>query len=160
RARPCRARTALHRRRSRARDAPAERDHAEALAANRCGERKGDDRMSKPAPDLDTAMVLGMASTALPFADSSEAEAERWLRILRMYGDAGSVLQSLGVSEAPLEEGEPSTDDDDSRDAPHRDVIRAVTERAIRVADNRSAPTVGAGDVLVAVMQVYGADFD
>ena len=113
-----------------------------------------------PAPDLDTAMVLGMASTALPFADTPEAEAERWLRILRMYGEAGSVLQALGVSEAPLEAGEASPEGDENRDAPHRDVIRAVTERAIRVAAHRGSQTVGAGDVLVAVMEVYGADFD
>jgi len=117
--------------------------------------------MSSPAPDLDTAMVLGMASTALPFADSPEAEAERWLRILRMYGDAGSVLQALGVSEAPLEAGEdPAERDDSGVDAPHNDVIRAVTERAVLIAAQRSSQTVGAGDVLVAVMDVYGADFD
>jgi hypothetical protein len=114
-----------------------------------------------PAPDLDTAMVLGMASTALPFADSPEAEAERWLRILRMYGEAGSVLQSLGVSEAPLEAGDDQADSDNSGpDAPHSDVIRAVTERAVRVASGRRSQTVGAGDVLVAVMAVYGSDFD
>ena len=114
-----------------------------------------------PAPDLDTAMVLGMASTALPFADSPEAEAERWLRILRMYGEAGSVLQSLGVSEAPLEDGGDSAEHGSyEADAPHADVIRAVTERAVRVAAKRNSQTVGAGDVLVAVMDVYGSDFD
>jgi hypothetical protein len=114
-----------------------------------------------PAPDLDTAMVLGMASTALPFADSPEAEAERWLRILRMYGDAGSVLQALGVSEAPLESPDaPAGHDAGAADAPHNDVIRVVTERAVRVAAERRAQTVGAGDVLVAVMAVYGQDFD
>jgi hypothetical protein len=117
--------------------------------------------MTSPAPDLDTAMVLGMASTALPFADSPEAEAERWLRILRMYGEAGSVLQSLGVSEAPLEAGDaPSDAATGGSEAPQNDVIRAVTERAVRVAAQRGAQTVGAGDVLVAVMDVYGADFD
>ena len=113
-----------------------------------------------PAPDLDTAMVLGMASTALPFADTPEAEAERWLRILRMYGDAGSVLQSLGVSEAPLEAGDDSAATGHNADSPHEDVIRTVTESAVRVAAHRSSQTIGAGDVLVAVMEVYGADFD
>ena len=102
-----------------------------------------------------------MASTALPFADSPEAEAERWLRILRMYGEAGTVLQALGVSEAPLEAADESSErDDGGPDAPHHDVIRAVTERAVRVASQRSSHTVGAGDVLVAVMAVYGSDFD
>jgi hypothetical protein len=113
------------------------------------------------SPALDTAMVLGMASTALPFADSHEAEAERWLRILRMYGEAGSVLQSLGVSEAPLEAGEASPESEHpGADSPHSDVIRAVTERAVGVAAQRRSQTVGAGDVLVAVMAVYGSDFD
>lgn len=112
-----------------------------------------------PTPDVDTAMVLGMASTALPFASSPEDEAERWLRILRLHGDAGVALQALGVSEAPLEgaaEQEPA-----DRDAPARgDVVRAVTDGAVRVAAHRGSRTVGAGDVLVAVMGVYGADFD
>jgi hypothetical protein len=114
-----------------------------------------------PAPDIDTALVLGMASTALPFARSAEDEAERWLRILRMYGDAGVALQALGVSEAPLEH-----DGGAEHEAPHPtgaaggDVVDMVTETAVRVAASREAQTVSAGDVLVAVMQVYGEDFD
>ena len=117
---------------------------------------------AQPTPDTDTAMVLGIASTALPFARSPEAEAERWLRILRMHGEAGTALQSLGVSEAPLEAGA-------LRDAPagsladageRGDVIEMVSENAARVASSRGAESVGAGDVLVAVMHVYGGDFD
>ena len=43
--------------------------------------------MSSPAPDLDTAMVLGMASTALPFADSMTAN---WIPlIVRAAGACG-----------------------------------------------------------------------
>jgi hypothetical protein len=113
-----------------------------------------------PALDVDTAMVLGMASTALPFADSRETEAERWLRILRMYGDAGEALQSLGVSESPLEDGSegapgqpPAADGDE-------DIISVVTERAVAVAIERSAPLVTPGDVLIAVMDTYGEDFE
>jgi hypothetical protein len=115
-----------------------------------------------PAPDTDTAMVLGIASTALPFARSPEAEAERWLRILRMHGEAGTALQSLGVSEAPLEAaalrdaGADALADVGER----RDVIEMVSEKAARVARFRGAESVGAGDVLVAVMEVYGGDFD
>ncbi|HYM53874.1 MAG TPA: hypothetical protein VES97_00820, partial [Solirubrobacteraceae bacterium] len=56
-----------------------------------------------PALDTDAAMVLGMASTAMPFAHSAEDQAERWLRILRQHGEAGIALQALGVSEARLE---------------------------------------------------------
>jgi hypothetical protein len=115
-----------------------------------------------PAPDTDAAMVLGMASTAMPFARSAHAEAERWLRILRLHGDAGIALQALGVSEAPLEgngehgngeHGRPSQAED-------RDVVAAVTESAVRLAGQRGAGTVGTSDVLLAVMDVYGAEFD
>ncbi len=114
---------------------------------------------ANPVPDIDTAMVLGMASTALPFARSPEAEAERWLRILRMYGEAGTALQSLGVSEAPLE-GAPEGEPPEQAAGAQRDVVKAVTEKAVGIAAHRHAQAVGAGDVLVAVMQVYGADFD
>ena len=114
------------------------------------------------APDTDAAMVLGMAATAMPFAPSVDAEAERWLRILRLYGDAGTALQGLGVSEAPLEAI--GTDAEDKRpDAARLDssgVVAAVTEHAIRAAGRRGAGTIGTSDVFVAVTQVYGADFD
>ncbi len=112
------------------------------------------------APDLDTAMVLGMASTALPFARSPEAEAERWLRILRLHGSAGVALQALGVSEAPLEA---ATGEQGGRiigSAGRRDMVAAVSDHAGVVAASRGAPAIGAEDVLVAVMQLYGEDFD
>ncbi|HMD56876.1 MAG TPA: hypothetical protein VKG82_05335 [Solirubrobacteraceae bacterium] len=114
-----------------------------------------------PAPDVDTAIVLGMASTALPFADSAEAEAERWLRILRMHGRAGAALQALGVSEAPLEAAEAELVESEPPDQSGReDMVRTVTEQAVHVAVEREAKLVSAGDVLVAVMHVYGSDFD
>ena len=50
----------------------------------------------------DAEMVLGIAATAIPFARSAEAEAERWLRVLRLHGEVGVALQALGVSEVPL----------------------------------------------------------
>jgi len=108
------------------------------------------------APDMDTMMVLGMASTALPFARSPEDEAERWLRILRMYGNAGAALQALGVSEGPLEDAA----EEPSPQGARADALEAVTKQAARIAAHRGAQTVAAGDVLVAVMGVYGEDFD
>jgi hypothetical protein len=112
--------------------------------------------------DTDAAMVLGMASTAMPFAGSPEAEAERWLRILRVHGAAGSALQALGVSEAPLEsprQGAGGEQGDAGEENGH-DVVAAVTEAAVQVARERGAHMVGTSDVLVGAMRVYGADFD
>ena len=47
-------------------------------------------------------MVLGIASTAMPFARTADEEAERWLRVLRLHGEVGAALQALGVSEDSL----------------------------------------------------------
>jgi hypothetical protein len=115
-----------------------------------------------PAPETDAAMVLGMAATAMPFARSREDQAERWLRILRLHGEAGTALQALGVSEAPLESthhGENAGHADrESEIAP--DVIAQVTEDAMALASERGALALGTTDVLVAVMRVYGSAFD
>jgi hypothetical protein len=107
-------------------------------------------------------MVLGMAATAMPFARSPEDQAERWLRILRLHGDAGAALQALGVSEGPLEAGLDTADGGGAAPsfevAP--DVITAVTDDAIAHATRRGAPALGTTDVLLAVMDVYGPEFD
>jgi hypothetical protein len=105
-------------------------------------------------------MVLGMASTAMPFADTSQAEAERWLRILRLHGEAGTALQALGVSEAPLENSREDGHGDQRDGAADRDVVAAVTDGAVSIASRRGARAVGTSDVLIAVMDVYGQDFD
>jgi hypothetical protein len=107
----------------------------------------------------DAAMVLGIAATAMPFARSPAAEAERWLRILREHGEVGNALRALGVTEAPLDAPEtradraPATDDE-------RDVIARVTDEAALIASRRGADAVATTDVLLAVMDVYGTDFD
>jgi hypothetical protein len=110
----------------------------------------------------DAAMALGLASTAMPFASSRRAEALRWLRILRLHGEAARVLCALGVGETPLGET-------DGREAPElssegsrsdRDPVGAVSELAGRLARKRSATTVGTGDILLAAMRFYGPDFD
>ncbi len=111
-----------------------------------------------PAPDLDAALVLGMASTAIPFAHSREAEAERWLRILRLQGEAGATLQALGVSEAPLVDHPEREPDRDPTGAD--DLVARVGEVAAVRASRREAPCFGTTDVLLAVIDVYGTDFD
>jgi hypothetical protein len=116
--------------------------------------------VSALAPDA--AIVLGLASTAMPFARTPEAQAERWLRILRLHGEAGSALQALGVGEgrlgAPVESATKrrtaSTRGDD------RDMVGQVTAHARRIASQRGVAGVATTDVLLAVMHVYGVYFD
>ncbi len=115
----------------------------------------------------DAAMVLGIAATAMPFARTPQDEAERWLRILRLHGDVGATLQGLGVSEGSLKVvGEAGTAAPEageraaSSDAGQRDVVSQVNEHAAQRAAGRAAAEVTTTDVLMAVMQVYGVDFD
>ena len=103
---------------------------------------------------------MTLAGTAMPFARSAADEAERWLRVLRLHGQVGSVLQALGVGEAPLvteTEHERS-----SADGPPRgpENLEEVTRRATEVAAAREADTVGTPDLLYAVFDVYGDLFD
>jgi hypothetical protein len=108
----------------------------------------------------DASMVLGIASTAMPFARTPEAQAERWLRILRLHGEAGIALQALGVGEArlgTLAEGPVPTATERGDD---RDMVGQVTAHARRIAARRGAAGVTTRDVLLAVMRVYGVYFD
>ena len=117
-----------------------------------------------PVVAPDAVMVLGIASTAMPFARTPEAAAERWLRALRVHGEVGAALQALGVSEGPLAEdelGEGVEGEQAGRaSVDHEEAVRQVTEKAIHIAQQRGASEVATTDVLMAVMHVYGADFD
>jgi hypothetical protein len=121
----------------------------------------------------DAAMALGIASTAMPFARTSQEEVERWLRVLRLHGQVGIALQALGVSEQPLAEGEQrggacegerregASDHERARaGAGRRDAVALVTERAVQIAEERDAPALATTDLLMAVMDVYDEDFD
>ena len=115
------------------------------------------DDQAAPPLTADAALMLGIASTAMPFAQSVEDQAERWLRALRNHGEAGAILASLGLSEAALEEGhEPEAEPSTPGDA---DVVATVTSRAGAIASERSAPKLGTADVLMAVIDVYGPTF-
>jgi len=107
-------------------------------------------------------MAIGLASTAMPFATSRRAEALRWLRILRLHGEAARVLCALGVGETPLPDVDPGDEDELMVGAGRadRDPVASVSELAVRVARGRGATIVGTGDILVAVMRFYGSDFD
>jgi hypothetical protein len=110
----------------------------------------------------DAAMVLGIAATAIPFARTPEAEAERWLRVMRLQGEVGVVLQALGVSEVPLQSLSDGANGERHglAEGDGRDVVASVTEHAVSIARKRGAAGVATTDVLIAVMHVYGADFD
>lgn len=113
-----------------------------------------------PSLAPDAAMVLGIASTAMPFARNREAEAERWLRLLRLHGEVGIALQALGVSETSLPLAPADHDVDRDGGVAELDAVDAVTEQTVRIARERGAKGVATTDVLMAVMQVYGEDFD
>ncbi len=113
---------------------------------------------SGPAVAPDAAMVLGIASTAMPFARTADEEAERWLRVLRLHGEVGVALQALGVSEDSLLASQPAPQSD--ADGLHSEAVTNIADEAVRVAAQRNSPGVATTDVLVAVMRVYGLHFD
>lgn len=110
----------------------------------------------------DARLVLGLASTALPFAESELAEAERWLRILRRYGDAGRILRESGVREAPF--ADLAANHARSREGfatgLGEDPLAAVSRQAERLAAAHGVETVGTAELLKAVMATYGSAFE
>jgi hypothetical protein len=108
----------------------------------------------------DAALVVALAGTAMPFAHSAEDEAERWLRALRLHGQVGAALQSLGVGEAPLATGGDPEQDGPGTPPMGADVLDEVTRRAGGFAAAREAETVGTPDLLFAVFEVYDKLFD
>jgi hypothetical protein len=127
--------------------------------------------IDSPTVAPDAAIVLGIASTAMPFARTPEAEAERWLRILRLHGEAGAALQALGVSEGRLDEHAHDADLEHPPDSADRgseappagqrpDPVERVIDEAVEIADRRGRAGVATTDLLLAVVCVYGDDFD
>jgi hypothetical protein len=128
----------------------------------------------RPTLAPDAAMVLGIAATAIPFARTPEEEAERWLRVLRLHGEVGHVLQAIGVSEDVISVSHRNGHADPAASGgragarvaqagaggERRDVIALVGERAERIAVARGSAGVATTDVLVAVLEVYGPVFE
>jgi len=112
-----------------------------ALGASQAG------RVSPPPVSQDAAIVLALASTAIPFATSVQDEAARWLRVMRLHGQVGVALQALGVPESPLETssaGPPAeTPERRSRD---RDPVVEVTRLSRELARRRDADVTGTVD--------------
>lgn len=121
---------------------------------------------ARPVLAPDAAIALGIASTAMPFARTPDAEVERWLRVLRLHGQVGIALQAIGVSEVPLAGGDEGSEQGaehgaDSAAGPDRgDAVTRVTEHAVRIAAERNQRALTTTDILLAVMHVYGEDFD
>jgi hypothetical protein len=120
--------------------------------------RADDQAMNSICLSQDAMTVLGLAGTALPFAESVDDEVERWLRPLRLYGEAGASLQALGIGEARVEDtaGEPQQ----AVQTPPQETLALVTAAASAVAAERGATTVGTQDILTAVMRHYGEAFE
>jgi hypothetical protein len=109
----------------------------------------------------DAAIVLGLARTAVPFGSTIEDEAERWVRVMRVYGQVGKAMQALGVGEAPLET--PPTPRAvrilRSRHGSAQ-VVEAVEVRATELAVDRRAQLVTTVDVFFAVLDIYDGSFE
>lgn len=118
--------------------------------------------MSSTTPRLsqDAAIVLGLARTAVPFAAGREDEAERWVRVLRLHGQVGLAMQSLGLGEAPLESpAAPQA----VRLSQKRDTTMAVDQvegRALELAAERRAQLLSTVDIFFALLDIYGYSFE
>ena len=109
----------------------------------------------------DAVIVAALAGTAMPFAHSPEDEAERWLRVLRLHGQVGSVMQAVGVGEAPLmTRAEPLGAGPASPAAGEQDVVERVVRSACHFAHARGAASVGTADLLFALLEIYGGLID
>jgi anti-sigma B factor antagonist len=108
----------------------------------------------------DAAVVLGIASTAMSFADSRQDQIERWLRTLRRHGEAGIALASLGFTDDPAQyEATPDGPDPQRRvDRADGDEVAEVTKRAHRIAAARGTSKTRTADLLAAVIDYYGRD--
>jgi ATP-dependent Clp protease ATP-binding subunit ClpA len=117
---------------------------------------------SSPALAPDAAVALGIASTAMPFARTPEAMLERWLRILRLHGDAGVALQGLGVGEGRLQADPQSFERVGSapRSLASDDAAERVGEKAHEIAREHSEGLITTKHLLLAVMSLYDAEFD
>ena len=111
--------------------------------------------------------VIGLAGTAVAYATSTDQEVERWFRPLCLYGEAGFVLQALGLAEECPEEtaqrrsaNEDQAPDSRSGLADAEARVAAVLTCASEFAAQREAPAIGTVDLLLGVMRVYGQDFD
>jgi hypothetical protein len=111
-----------------------------------------------PRLSQDAGIALGLAGTSILHARDANDAAERWVRVLRLYGLVGAAMQALGVGEAPIDTGaaEPA-----ARHKPEKvPGAEEVAARARDMALHRGAPAVGTIDILFACFDLYGSAFD
>lgn len=102
------------------------------------------------------ALVIGLAATSIPFAGGPEAEVDRWLRILRMHGRTGRVLQAIGVGETSLRPAAPEPARRGRWRRSGDNVVDLVSAAAADSSLARHAPAIDTEDVLAGVLRVYG----
>jgi hypothetical protein len=114
--------------------------------------------VTSPRLSPDAVLVLGIAGTSMPFSDSPEAEVERWLRVLRLHGRAGRVLQAIGIGETPLRTAAAGNRRHHGRSGDH--VVDLVSAAAADSAAARDAGQVETADILAGLLKVYGRYFE
>lgn len=109
----------------------------------------------------DAALVLGLASTALPFADSYAAEARCWQRILLPDGGSGAAHQERLWTDPNEEPPAPLLLEEagDGEGGPKARLERVLAYGA-RMALERGASSIRTGDLLRGVVHTYGSLFD
>jgi hypothetical protein len=111
-----------------------------------------------PRLSQDAGITLGLAGTSILHARDANDAAERWVRVLRLYGLVGAAMQALGVGEAPIDT---AAAEPEARHKPEKvPGAEDVTARARDMALHRGAPAVGTIDILFACFDLYGAAFD
>lgn len=124
-------------------------------------------RAAAPAPrdttpeepmTAEAAIVLALAEGSVILAGSTVDEAERWLHVLRAYGNVGRALKALGMIAGQLSTyAEPSP----RRSEPQTvNPTPAVAAAAAGFAAGRGASLITTADVLFAVLLRYGPAFD
>ncbi len=108
----------------------------------------------------DAALVVGLAATAMPFAHTAEDQAESWLRTLRLHGDVGSALASLGMSEEQLVARALPASECVGTPVPDGDVMERVVRSAMEFTIARGGQRTGTGDLLFALFDTYGRTLD
>lgn len=108
----------------------------------------------------DAALVTALAGTAMPFSHCAEDEAERWLRALRLHGQVGSVLQALGVGEAPLQTNDDACEEPGATPPLGAPALDRAMEEAEHHAAVRGAESIGTQELLLALLDVYGELLD